>query len=383
MWRTRWRATRADASTAPLLKHFALSLVLGLMLWAPVGFADGSAVRVLLLRSRQPVDLQVAGEGVRVAPEGAAFVTDGRRRAPMLRFESGGRVGVRGRSYRGGLSVHRDGGRLAVVNEVPLEEYVAGTILAEIYGSWEDPVLRAQAVATRTYAMYRAARARGRSYDVEASQLGQVYRGVAAESPRGWNAVHATSGQYLAWGGEPILAAFHSASGGRTASAAEVWGRALPYLVSVEVEGEEASPDTYWRTYLRRDDVERVLAERGIEVGELHDLRVASRSPSGRVGRVVAIGSRRSQLLSPRELRRAFGPRVVRSTLFELRREGPGFWVVGSGRGHGVGMSQWGARALALSGVRYADILARFYPGATLELLPLRQGAPHVSSGGG
>jgi stage II sporulation protein D len=360
-------------------------MALGLMLWAPAVFAKESSVRVLLLHSRQPVEFSVAGETMRVAPDGASFVTDGHRRAPALRFESGGRVGVRGRYYRGALSVHRDGGRLAIVNEVPLEDYVAGTLLAEVYGSWEDSVLRAQAVATRTYAMYRAARARGRSYDVEASQLGQVYRGVAAESPRAWRAVRATMGRYLVWRGEPILAAFHSASGGRTASSEEVWGRALPYLISVEVEGEEASPDTYWRTYLSRREVERVLAGREIDVGDLRDLRVASRSPSGRVAQVVAIGSRGEQTLSPRELRRAFGTRVVRSTLFELRREGQGFWVVGSGRGHGVGMSQWGARALARSGARYAEILARFYPGATLESLPvpLSPVSPHVSSGGG
>ena len=359
-------------------------LAIGFLLWAPAVLAGEESVRVLLLRSHQPVELSVAGEGVRVGLEGKTFVSDGVRQAPALRFEGGGRVGVRGRSYRGSLSVHREGAGLAVVNEVPLEEYVAGTLLAEVYGSWEEPVLRAQAVATRTYALYRAARAGGRFYDVEATQLGQVYRGIAAETPGAWRAVLDTEGEYLAWAGKPILAAFHSASGGRTASSAEVWGRALPYLVSVDVEGEEASPDTYWRTYLSRREMQRVLESRGVQVGELLDLRVASRSPSGRVAELRAIGSRGAKRVSPRELRRALGTRVVRSTLFALRREGRGFWLVGSGRGHGVGMSQWGARALARDGVRYAEILSRFYPGATLELRPQPvSNPPQVSSGGG
>ncbi len=368
-----------------MLKHLAPWLALCWVVWAPVALAGEPAVRVLLLRTGEPVDLRLGAEEVRVALDGGALVSDGRRRAPSLRFEAGGRIGVRGRSYRGAVQIHRDGDQLAVVNEVPLEPYVAGTLLAEIYGSWEDSVLRAQAVATRTYAMYRASRARGRPYDVEATQLGQVYRGVAAEAPRAWDAVRATRGQYLSWAGRPILAAFHSASGGRTASSAEVWGRALPYLVSVEVAGEEASPDTYWRTYLSRREMARVLARRGIEVGAVRDLQVVERSPSGRVAAIRVVGSRGERRLSPRELRRAVGTRVVRSTLFELRRDGPGFWIVGSGRGHGVGMSQWGARALARTGAPYAEILARFYPGTTLESLPLPtvSGPAPVSSGGG
>ncbi len=368
-----------------MLKHFALLLALCWMLWAPVVLAGEPAVRVLLLRTREPVELHLGGDEVRVAMDGGALVSDGRRRGASLRFEAGGRVGVRGRGYRGAVQVHRDGDQLAVVNEVPLEQYVAGTLLAEIYGSWEDSVLRAQAVATRTYAMYRASRAGRKHYDVEATQLGQVYRGLAAEAPRAWDAVRDTRGQYLAWGGRPILAAFHSASGGRTASSAEVWGRALPYLVSVDVGGEDASPDTYWRTYLSRREMARVLARRQIDVGAVRDVAVVSRSPSGRVAEIRVVGSRGERRLSPRELRRAVGTRVVRSTLFELRRDGPGFWIVGSGRGHGVGMSQWGARALARSGTPYPEILARFYPGTTLESLslPAVSGPAPVSSGGG
>ncbi len=368
-----------------MLRAILVSVVLGALAGLPRVVAAEPIVRVLLLQSAGPVEVELAGERHRVRPDGSG-VSDGRRRAGVLRFEAGGRVGVRGRQYRGGLAIHRDRAGMSVVNEVPLEDYVAGTLLAEVYGSWEDSVLRAQAVATRTYVLYRARRVADkpeRPYDVEATQLGQVYRGISAETPRAWEAVRATEGQYLAWRDAPILAAFHSASGGRTASSAEVWGRALPYLVSLDVEGEEGSPDTYWRTYLSRREVQRVLGAEGIDVGEVRDLQVASHSPSGRVATVRIVGSRRTETVSPRRLRRAFGGRVVRSTLFEVRRDGKGFWVVGSGRGHGVGMSQWGARALAQRGVPYRDILLRFYPGTELVEMPRPVAAPppQVSAG--
>jgi len=338
------------------------------------------AIRVLLHRSHDPVVVEVRGHRIDVAPSGSELVSDGRRRARALQFPSGTRV--RGRSYRGHVEVRRDGARLLVINEVPLEEYTAGTLLGEVYSGWEVGVLRAQAVAIRTYALYRRARAsaRGRYYDVEATQKGQVYRGVGAESERAWAVVRATRGEFLAWEGQPILAAFHSASGGRTASSAEVWGRSLPYLVSVPVAGEEDSPDTYWRARFSRSQIEASLSGRQPALGNVEGVEILGRSESGRVQRVRIRGSERHLELSPKELRRALGVRVLRSTLFEVRGEGEDFVFVGSGRGHGVGMSQWGARALARRGLGYDEILRRFYPGTELRrIVPARSAQPSAA----
>jgi stage II sporulation protein D len=335
--------------------------------------ADEARVRVLLLEERRPVPIaSLSNWGPaprRVAPGPGGVWVDGQRVGSRLRLPGPGPHRVRERRYRGAIEARLEDEYLQVVNELALESYVAGTLLGEVYESWGGAVLRAQAVASRTYALHRRARAREEAFDLEAGTAGQMYLGLDGESADGWSAVQATQGEYLAWEGEPILAAFHSSSGGRTASADEVWGEAVPYLVSLPVDGEEESPDTYWRASLSAERLEHLLVELGRPVGRVVDLRVIERSRSGRVRWLRVKGTERSEVVEGRDLRRELGRSLVRSTLFAVRRQPQGFVLVGSGRGHGVGMSQWGARAMARSGAGYRDILARFYPGATLERL--------------
>jgi stage II sporulation protein D len=101
-------------------------------------------------------------------------------------------------------------------------------------------------------------------------------------------------------------------------------------------------------------------------VGPIRELRVVERSPSGRVRSVAVRGRDGETEIEARALRRALGAEVIRSTLFETREDAGSIVLVGSGHGHGVGMSQWGAQGLARQGASYRDILATFYPGTTL-----------------
>jgi stage II sporulation protein D len=289
---------------------------------------------------------------------------------------------------RGAIVVHRDVDRLQVVNELGLEDYVAGSVGREIYPNWHPETLKAQAVVTRTYAMYRRDRAREQPqrarFDLDAGTGSQMYGGIAAETASVRNAVVKTRGEYLTHaqlkGRDPILAVYHSASGGQTATAEEVWGNPVPYLLSVEVADEQDSPDTYWRASISRTKLGRALARQGIEIGAVHDVRVVERSPSGRALRVELRGEVDGQpirhAMEARALRVALGESVIRSTMFEIRSESePGtgngsreadLVFVGSGHGHGVGMSQWGAEAMAQRGMSYREILAAFYPGASI-----------------
>jgi stage II sporulation protein D len=267
---------------------------------------------------------------------------------------------------RGSVEVQSTRDGLRVVNHVGLEDYVAGTLGREIYPGWELETLKAQAVATRTYALHRLEQRRSRGFDLGADTRDQVYGGAGAESPRIRAAVEATRGEVLTWRGAPILSAFHATSGGQTASAEEVWGRALPYLTSRPVPDEEDSPDTYWRAAVSGTTLRRALAPLGVRLGAVRQLRVIDRSASGRARRVRVVGTEGSAELSGRELRGALGRETIRSTLFDIRSKGSEFVFAGSGHGHGVGMSQWGAEAMARRGAAYRDILAAFYPGTTL-----------------
>jgi stage II sporulation protein D len=262
--------------------------------------------------------------------------------------------------------VHRVPEGLQVVNRVQLEDYVAGTVGREIYPDWAPEMFKAQAVVARTYALHERGRRR-QGFDLRGGTSGQVDGGVDAETPSVWAAVRATRGEYLADLDGPILAVYHSASGGQTASAEEVWGRPIPYLVSVPVEGEEDSPDTYWRVSVSRTTLGRALASLGIRVGSVRELRVIERSRSGRALRLRVQGVDESEKLEARALRSALGEQVIRSTLFEIRDAEAGFVFVGSGHGHGVGMSQWGGQSMAKRGAGYREILAAFYPGTELR----------------
>jgi stage II sporulation protein D len=228
-------------------------------------------------------------------------------------------------------------------------------------------------VAARTYVLHQAAKRRRSDWDVRATAVSQVYRGIAAESDETRSAARATESEVLTYRGEPILAVFHSTAGGRTATAGEVWGQDLPYLRVVEVDEEDEAPHTYWRTVFSREDLQDVLGAAGIDVGVLRGVSVTRRTSSGRVERIEVRGTTQVDELRGSRLRSVVGSLGLRSTLFDVRTTADEFAFVGSGFGHGVGMSQWGARALAERGASYQRILARFYPGTRLENWNLRR----------
>jgi SpoIID/LytB domain protein len=366
--------------------------ILGLLVAGVGGEANAEVVvRVRLLEVEGPVFVEGPGLGRKKieATRQGLRVDD---RVTLRRWRADGSNGNlrvygaagRGRGARGSDGGFRvqgavvvlpvDGG-LAVVNEVPMESYVAGTLGAEMYSSWQDEALRAQAVACRSYALYQVARHGDRDWDVVSDTSSQVYRGVEAETPTVRAAVRATRGEVLVHEGEPALAVYHSASGGQTASADEVWGKTVPYLKSVEVEHEEDSPDTYWQVEVSLEALGRILSASGHAVGDLRRARVTERSASGRVLEIEFQGKRGRARLAGRALRSALGDVTLRSTLFEVRMREESVVFVGTGRGHGVGMSQWGAQAMALRGRRYREILQHFYPGTRLEKIDARSAA--------
>lgn len=363
--------------TPRTMRSLGRGIAVGLLLAAagagPRGAIAEPRVRVRLLASERPVLIAPQGSPGRLVAPGRGvsdLSVDGQSRPSPLHLGGSGSVRVGTTTYRGAIEVHRSASGIEVVNEVPLEDYVAGTLHREVSPDWEHEALRAQAVAIRTYALHRMAHApRGRLHDLEAGPGDQVYGGLDAETGGARRACRETRGEYLAWSGRPILAAFHSSAGGRTASAEEVWGQPVPYLVSRDVPGEDRSPHSAWRVGLSEGELGRALARAGKPVGSLLDVRILERSSSGRVGRLRVDGTDGSRMLSGKALRQVVGPQVLKSTLFDVDRVGASFVFTGAGYGHGVGMSQWGARALARGGADYRRILARFYPGARLQRL--------------
>ena len=272
-------------------------------------------------------------------------------------------VRVDGRRYRGLLRVRAEGSRLTVINELDVESYLRGVVPAEMQAVWPFDALKAQAIAARTYTLARLDVSS--AWDVCATDACQVYDGVAAEHPRADRAVAETAGLVLTYRGELAQTYYHADSGGAIASSAEVWGRALPYL-RAQTDVRVSSPHRGWSVDLDPVASGHTLAGAGYDVGALTSLRALAYSPSGRVVQLEAVGTRGRAVIDGATLRdvvRAWGLKSTR-----IRVTG-GLRVRGEGWGHGVGMSQYGARGLALAGYPYARILAFYYPDTRLQRL--------------
>jgi stage II sporulation protein D len=306
-------------------------------------------------------------------------------------------VVIGGRRYRGEVTVLRGSTGVTLVNRVPLEWYVQAVVAVEL-GMRAPEVreaVRAQTVASRTYAYHHRGRREALGFDLYATVADQVYPGVESESPEVNAATRATAGQILTWNGQPIEAIYHSACGWSTEASDQVFrnGPKLPYLRAVSDQFGPGKRDYYcngspsfrWTEEWDAATLNAVLARTlpaavgpaAAGIGRVTDLRVGSTTASGRVAELV-VATTNGQFTVPsyrvRDVLRPAPDRQLLSTLFQLYVQRQGGELVkvtaaGAGSGHGVGMCQWGAVGRAKAGQGYAQILATYYPGTRLENL--------------
>jgi len=288
---------------------------------------------------------------------------DGRVAGRQLDLTSNDGFAWGGRSYRGTLRLIADQGRVRLVNVLDLEAYLRGVVPAEMQASWPLEALKAQAVAARTYTMLHIDPRR--VYDVCATIDCQVYRGREVEHPSSDAAVAATAGEVLTFRGAFARTYYHADSGGVIASSAEVWGSEIPYLQAFQ-DVASGGPHASWTARLDPRGVAAHLSAIGVHVGALQRLRVLETSSSGRVVRAEVVGSAGRAVLVGVTLRTQLRAWGLKSTRFTMTGD---LTLRGEGWGHGVGMSQYGARTLSLSGYGYAQILGFYYPDTQLQRL--------------
>lgn len=276
---------------------------------------------------------------------------------------------LNGRPFRGKIEVMKEQKALLVVNELPLELYVAGIINNEISSKWPMEAVKAQAVIARTYALYQKKKKGSELYHLEGTVAGQVYSGSQVEDELSFQAVHETLGEALEYNGEIALTVYHSNGGGVTEDAKNVWGKDFPYLKSVKSQFDEDSPNCYWVLIISQQSVESALRGAGYSVYELREITPLYKTPSNRITRLRVRGGNGDIEISGEDLRKAVGYEKLKSTMFTLELAGGSFVFKGKGAGHGVGLSQWGAKGMAEKGYSYGDILKHFYPGTKLERL--------------
>ena len=304
-------------SDAQILGHYYPGTTLGHDPSRPVRVLLAQDVTSVTVASAAPWHLR-DGAGARLRlPAGALVVPaslrlKGRKLVSPLTFRPGrAPVEAGARAYRGSLVVHSSGTTLDLVNTLPLESYVEGVVADEMPPGWPEAALEAQAIASRSFALAQIGRAAvGRSFDVYDDGRNQVYGGIAAETPTVDQAVAATAGQVVLYQGQVADTLFSSSSGGETASAADVTGIAVPYLVAVPDPYDALSPDHDWGPLLLSP------AGAGHALGLGGPLQSVELSPgAGHVASVTAASADRQVTLTGQQVQADLG---LRSTFFQV-----------------------------------------------------------------
>jgi stage II sporulation protein D len=332
-------------------------------------------------------------------------------------------------TYRGKVEIGRYGkDKLLAVNIVDLENYLYSVVVSEIYASWPIESIKAQAVAARTFANYYVTVAKkfpNEPYDLDDTVNSQVYKGYGVEDRRVTVAVDGTKGKMIYYDGSVIPAYFFSTSGGRTEASEHVWSASVPYLKSMPDLYETEPARAPWIKTYTPAEIESALIKRDISVGSVIDLEVMGYTDAGRVLELKVIGSGGTYILKKETMRQWLGMDSRKFTLvkpgntpflkhsvisgknyvgvvdyndaYVMNSSGKSekllsqkeqvivmsadniinqpmisgatgkFILAGVGYGHGVGMSQSGAKGMALAGYTYKDILEYYYKGVEVK----------------
>jgi stage II sporulation protein D len=360
-------------------------------------------------------------------------VKTGAQKINVISAENGQKalIEVNRQHYRGNIEIHRTVGKsgLTVVNTLPVDEYLYSVVAKEMSPDWNKEALKAQAVAARTYAMVNQNKYHGDGYGIGATPDCQIYVGADSEAAETNAAVDETSGLVVTYQDKLIDAAFHSSGGGYTENSENVWGGVLPYLRGV-VDYDQKMPNYRWEKQLTPSQVDVALAKGGIAIGPIQAFELShftgqpenepDRGISGRVKTLRLIGSAGSVEITGSKLRSLLG---LHSTLFDIQimlpskpelefeitdgygrtgskkvpsklplfpvRKTPGdgdnierltgdstelIVMSGYGYGHGLGLSQWGAKVMADKAPAgdssyFRQILKHYYQGVEVTKL--------------
>ena len=360
-----------------------------------------------------------AGDGTTVAIGSYIYEAD---QFPTL-YPIDGNMTVDGVKYRGGIQFKRiDGGALTVINVVDIEQYLYSVIGKEMSPSWNIEALKAQAVCARGFAISNYNKFSKYGFNLDTTTTSQVYKGISTETESTRRAVDETKGQVLKHDGKIIQSIYCASMGGASANAENVWGGSYPYLVSVvdPYENPDEATRYSWSITLSSNDIKKCLSDSGINIGDITSVEIVSQDDAGYVTELLFTGTNGTHTVKKSSCRTIFGGKLhsQRYTIAgseethpnisiisadgiftkpsnELYVQGAGKMSVlnvlssamakmfapqsgnavsageytfnGNGWGHGVGMSQWGAKAMADKGFTYEDILTFYYTGTYLE----------------
>lgn len=342
----------------------------------------------------------------------------------LLLYPIEGFLAPEGVQYRGKLKFMRlSTGDMTIVNIVGFDDYLRGVVPREISASWNYEAVKAQAVLSRTFALNNRNKYQKYGFHLDNTTNSQAYAGVKIEHEASDRAIAETHNQIVLYQGKPAQVFFFASSGGKTGTANDAWGgEDFPYLQSVEDPYENANQASYanWKLTYTAEELKAKLAQKDVHIGDIVDVTVEY-SDSGRALKTVFHGTEGTQEYNRENIRWVIG---AYSTAFTVSRSGDGsnasicaldgynsftdivwnnqtcllsangketsfgdlsllsadgvtnlpkssvatgdFIFSGRGWGHGVGMSQWGAKGMAEAGFRYTDIIQHYFQGTEI-----------------
>ena len=299
-------------------------------------------------------------------------------------------IWFKNRRYAGELRVSLNDKKLNIINYLKLEKYLKSVVGSEMPKEFPLAALQAQAIAARTYALKLLDK--NKLFDLHSTQASQVYLGLESETLKINRAVKSTNSLVLFYKDQLIDAVFHSSSGGRTESSGQVWKYQLPYLKSV-IDYDHDSSKYSWTNKFTSAELENVFPS----LGGVNSIHIIDRSNTDRVLKIILYGTNRNKIISGKNLRKKL---KLLSTKFEFDLKFSPFnqskidnklnyenklvndlapqplplipeeyflFVRGFGAGHGVGMSQWGAKTMAERGSSFRKILKHYYTGVQIK----------------
>ena len=296
-------------------------------------------------------------------------------------------IWYKNRRYAGELRVLLNDQKLQIINYLKLEKYLKSVVGSEMPKEFPLAALQAQAIAARTYALKLLGK--NEVFDIHSTQASQVYLGLESETAKINRAVRSTSSLALFYENKLIEAVFHSSSGGRTENSGQVWKYQLPYLRSV-IDYDQNSTKYRWSKKISSSELDKIFSD----IGGLNSIQIKKKSNSDRVLVIKLYGPNGTKNISGKNLRKNLkllsnkfdvnlkfnhinlenklnsGNKVVGNSAYATLPPIPTDYfllVKGYGAGHGVGMSQWGAKAMAERGANFRKILRHYYTGVQIK----------------
>jgi stage II sporulation protein D len=277
---------------------------------------------------------------------------------------------INGRTFKGEINlIRKTNDSLLVINRVDLDDYVKGILYHESSHYWPQDALKAQAVVSRTYAVYQMQKNKLKDYDLTSDIYSQVYGGKTSERYRTSAAVDDTRGEVLTYNDKIIPAYFHATCAGHTEDASLLWNIDIVPLKGVICVFCKDSPHFRWHNTVSLKDIAEKLTAAGYRIKDIRDIRILGKDKSGRITDLSIVSDEKNIKISAKDFRNIIGNNFIRSTNFQVTIAETDAVFEGLGWGHGVGLCQWGAYFMAKQGYTYKDILRYYYPNTNVRAI--------------